>query len=158
MTVLYTKEKEIQRFLAKVKKTETCWLWIGNKMPKGYGLFRRNNRRWLAHRVSYDLFIDRIDPKICVLHKCDNPSCIKPEHLFLGTQGDNIRDCVAKGRFRVGSHRGESNPAAKINGDTAEAINILHKQGWTQAKIVRVIQFIKKSQVYNIVHGKNWRS
>lgn len=86
------------RLLKHVTKTQTCWNWTGCKVGMGYGRIKINKRLYLAHRTSYELHIGPIPDKMCVLHKCDNPACIRPDHLFIGTQKDNSRDMILKGR------------------------------------------------------------
>lgn len=86
------------RFWLKVKQTEGCWLWLGAKNPDGYGVFRIRNRGTSAHRIAYALKVGHIPPEVSVLHSCDNRSCVRPDHLFLGTQLDNINDMMKKGR------------------------------------------------------------
>lgn len=92
-------EKQIKRFWGYVEKTETCWLWIGYKTGRGYGAIEFNYKSYPAHRVSWYLAFGEM-PTVYVLHKCNNPICVNPEHLFLGTQFDNMRDMVQKGRYR----------------------------------------------------------
>ena len=96
------KNKVLQRFEAKFEKTEGCWEWNGAKIINGlpYGLFRKIRKKpmKLAHRCSYEFYIGRIEVGLCVLHRCDNPGCVNPEHLFLGTQEENIKDMIDKGR------------------------------------------------------------
>lgn len=74
-----------------------CWEWGGSKV-KGYGSFSHNSRTIQAHRFIWQLINGPIDDGFNVLHRCDNPACVRPSHLFLGTQGDNVRDCIRKGR------------------------------------------------------------
>lgn len=95
------------RFWSKVQKTDGCWEWTGSRRPKGYGVFAVNGaRRESAHRVAYALFIGPISAGFFVCHRCDNPRCVRPDHLFLGTQADNMRDMHAKGRHRANSSKG----------------------------------------------------
>ena len=78
-----------------------CWLWIARLNNRGYGVIgrgRRGDGTTAAHRVSWELFCGLIPNGMHVLHKCDNPPCVNPQHLFLGTHGDNMRDAVRKGR------------------------------------------------------------
>lgn len=75
-----------------------CWEWSANSYSNGYGQFQLNGKPHLAHRIAYELVNGPIPKGLVVRHKCDNPSCIKPEHLELGTQFDNIRDMVKRGR------------------------------------------------------------
>lgn len=74
-----------------------CWIWTRSGIKQGYGLIRDGNGKKLAHRVAYKLFV--CDPgEVNVLHKCDNPACVNPDHLWLGTQQENALDCVKKKR------------------------------------------------------------
>ena len=75
-----------------------CWNWNKYRNKEGYGRFRVNNKKVLAHRASYLEFNGKIKDDLLVCHRCDNPSCINPEHLFLGTNHDNVHDSINKGR------------------------------------------------------------
>lgn len=94
-----------ERFWSKVEKTRECWLWVGAKISGGYGSFKINRKTAMAHRVSWELANDSIPPNLHVLHRCDNPLCVRPSHLFLGTQKDNVADRVSKNRSSRGSKR-----------------------------------------------------
>lgn len=78
---------------------KNCWNWMAYKNSLGYGRLRVNGVKTLAHRASYVFFTGDIPSGLLVCHRCDNPSCINPEHLFLGTAKDNHRDAVGKGRI-----------------------------------------------------------
>ncbi len=92
------------RFWAMVDKSADCWLWLGGTNESGYGLFQRdhrnpNHRQTTAHRVAYELTHGVcVLPTIVVCHTCDNPPCVRPQHLWLGTQSENLRDAYRKGR------------------------------------------------------------
>jgi len=92
--------KSVQdRFWAKVKKTDNCWEWIGAKNQDGYGNCGLINGIWeRSHRLSWKLHFGDIPEGMLVCHHCDNPSCVRPDHLFLGNHHDNLQDSYNKGR------------------------------------------------------------
>lgn len=87
-----------ERFWSFVEKTDSCWLWTGAKHPKGYGIFHLRGRTPRAHVLSWILHHGPVPRGLCVLHRCDNPPCVNPDHLFLGTPQDNTDDMTRKGR------------------------------------------------------------
>lgn len=104
----------VDRFWSKVERgpegSEECWMWVGATVhPMPYGRIQSAGRYLLAHRVSYEINVGPIPKGLCVLHRCDNPRCVRPDHLFLGTRSDNAADRHAKGRSRGGSNRGAAN-------------------------------------------------
>lgn len=91
-----------QRFFEKIELiTESgCWVWMGAMFSDGYGQMKINRRKELAHRISWRLHSSQIANGLDVLHRCDIPCCVNPDHLFLGTDSDNQRDSYRKGRGR----------------------------------------------------------
>jgi hypothetical protein len=113
------------RFWPKVEKTDGCWLWSGFLNNKGYGsisLGGQGGKIVFAHRFSYELHKGAIPDGLIVMHSCDNPRCVNPDHLSVGTHKDNTRDMLEKGRARGGSMRGEANPRALLNEDQVRYI------------------------------------
>ena len=90
---------ESERFWCKVEKTDSCWNWKAS-LKSGYGGFQYNGHFVRAHRASWHMHNGPIPEGIFICHKCDNPLCVNPEHLFLGTHRDNVLDAVSKGRFK----------------------------------------------------------
>jgi hypothetical protein len=129
-----------------------CYLWLGAPTSNnGYGHFRHNGRSYKAHRYSWIMHRGDIPPGMCVLHKCDTPSCVNIDHLFLGTPADNNRDMAQKGRDRQLS--GEANGMAKLIESDVRAI-------LSDPRSLRVIAEdygLCKSAVSAIKRRKNWR-
>ena len=101
-----------ERIESKVDKIPEagCWIWMGSTQVRGYGELISNNRKYLAHRASYEAFIGPIPKGMYVCHTCDNVYCVNPAHLFLGTQKQNLQDMKSKGRHLYG----EKNTEAKL--------------------------------------------
>lgn len=87
-----------ERFWEKVDKSGECWIWIGARNPSGYGKIKSGDTTKDSHRASWEINYGEIPEGMCVCHVCDNPPCVNPGHLFLGTYGDNMRDMYSKGR------------------------------------------------------------
>jgi hypothetical protein len=106
-------EKEFPRFWSRVKIIKNCWEWTGSRHRQGYGrVGYLGNRAAYTHRVSYQLVNGKIKKGLNVLHRCDNPPCVNPDHLFLGTQSDNAYDMFSKNRGNRA--RGEKNSKARL--------------------------------------------
>lgn len=87
-------------FWSKVDKSKECWEWTGCKDRDGYGQFGYNNRQWKAHRIAYFFSHGSIDDSKLICHHCDNPKCVRPEHLYQGTVKDNSQDMINRGRHK----------------------------------------------------------
>jgi hypothetical protein len=115
-----------ERLMAKVTKDRGgCWLWTGDRNSWGYGRIGEGGRGKrqkliLVHRASYEVHVGPIPKGAHVLHRCDVPACVNPEHLFLGSLSDNVQDCLAKGRHVA--LKGENNPRSKLTRETVAAI------------------------------------
>ena len=117
-----------KRFEAKTEWDGECLVWTAGRHGQGYGQFhtgREGDRKMsYAHRVAYEIYVGPIPKGLLVLHRCDNPPCVRPEHLFVGTEMDNIRDRDAKGRQN--GPRGEAHHSAKLCVREVREIRELH--------------------------------
>jgi len=115
-----------ERFWEKVDKSGDCWMWIASKLPAGYGVFvvKKGDSPRHAHRLAYELSVGPIPDGMQVLHRCDNPSCVRPGHLFVGTQKDNMQDMHGKGRWKYTprNQSGEHNPNAILSDAQVKAL------------------------------------
>jgi len=141
----------LERFWERVEKSEGCWEWKGGKSTRGYGVFGKVQ----AHRFSWELHNGPIPEGLCVCHRCDNHSCIRPDHLFLGTQLDNMRDRKAKGRY-IGL-AGEKNPKAKIKEEQVRQIRAMLDQKVKCPKVAKALG-ISVYIVEGIASGRSWRT
>ena len=141
----------VARFWAKVNKADGCWAWTGARHPHGYGLIKTMSGMSRAHRVSYELSKGEIPTGLMVRHECDNPGCVNPTHLVVGTARDNVRDRVDRGRSA--DRRGERHPLAKLTGSAVKAIKNSALAGKDLAEIFGVSQ----ASVSLIKNNKHWK-
>jgi hypothetical protein len=152
------KPTDKDRFLQKVEKTDTCWLWKGKLSKNGRGRFMmRKNPNMTSHRASYILFKGDIPPGIYVCHTCDNPKCVNPDHLFLGTPKDNTQDALSKGRMK--GPVGELNKGLGRKLCENDVLNIrkLKSEGYPSWKILEEYQ-ISRPLLSLIVRHKLWKN
>lgn len=148
----------LKRFWSKVEKTNGCWLWTSAKSPLGYGRFmlcRGLNvpTSVLAHRMSWVIWNKRVIPKgKRILHRCDNPPCVRWSHLFSGTALQNSRDAVLKNRIATGERCGTS----KLTWIEVEEIRKAHSGGQTKASIARS-KMMSPAQIGDIILGRAWK-
>lgn len=115
-----------------------CWEWMGYLSKFGHGRIGYRDKVYLTHRISYELNKGIIPEEMLVCHTCDNPKCVNPEHLFLGTQKDNLQDAFDKDRlYKIPAMPGENNPMAKITNEEAKKIRSELKQGFTGAYLAK---------------------
>lgn len=156
------------RFSEKVNKNgefcerlgSNCWEWMGAKDKKGYGRFNAevNGRNLsLAHHFSWILVNGDIPIGFQILYHCDNPSCVNPSHLFLGTNSDNVIDKMAKGRWGGGISKGEQNGWSKLTEEEVIGIREEFAQGnISKSELGRKFK-VSKVQISNIVNNKQWK-
>lgn len=140
-----------ESFWERVNKTNSCWIWTG-QAPNGYGRIDRSTGSYSSHRVSWELHFGRVPEGMHVLHKCDNPLCVNPEHLFLGSQVDNNTDKISKSR----QAKGEDFPHAKLTEEKVREIREMTKQGYSQVELAQIHK-IDNSRICAIVNGNSWR-
>jgi hypothetical protein len=148
----------MNRFWNKVKKTDSCWLWQGGQYLNGYGAVRGTDQKQTsAHRLAWQLVNGEIPEGYNVCHTCDNRLCVNPEHLWLGTQSENIQDMYHKGRgnFAGRTQQGEKNNGSKLTEDIVRQIKTLASAGTRQADIMRITG-ATRANVWAIVHNKSW--
>lgn len=153
------------RFDANVQKGDGCWEWSGSLMNSGYGRFNLKKRWQSAHRMAYSATHGPIPEGLLVCHKCDNPRCVRPSHLFLGTCKDNVHDCIRKGRCSSGdSHwlrrtpgvmAGEANPHAMLTESQVIAMLTCLSDGMTRQEVADKFK-VRKEIVSRIDRGKSW--
>lgn len=146
-----------EKFWRRVKKTNTCWEWIGCKDTGGYGQFWNIHLQKLqkASRIIWVIQNGEIPNGLFVLHKCDNRICVNPNHLFLGTAKDNIQDMLKKGR---GDYlKGEKNVSAKLTLKKVKIIRKLYKQSNLSQKDLAKKFNVHYRTIFDIVNGKTWK-
>lgn len=148
------------RFWAKVDKTKDCWEWLGY-LVQGYGKFWIRNKYVLAHRAVYALTYGSVARTDLVCHKCDNPKCVRPSHLFLGTHADNSKDMASKGRGSFQKHPelikyGEQHYNAKLTNAQAVAIREEYQQGGIGCRKLGKRYGVSKTAIQYIVRGKTY--
>ena len=143
------------KFLSRVNISIStgCWEWVAGKCKKGYGTFWANGRTNKAHRFSYTIFNKEIPKGLFVLHKCDNPSCVNPEHLFTGTNQDNMDDMVRKGR----SYRGSKRSSTRLTEDNVKVIRDMIRTTSKTCREIGLIFGVSKSVIKNISSRQTWR-
>ena len=149
-----------ENFFAKISKDgplilkTRCWVWFGSKDSDGYGAFWIANKKWRTHRFSYQFHFSSIPKGQCVCHRCDNPCCVNPSHLFIGTFSDNNRDRMKKGRNR--DQRGERHNMVKLT--ESQVLEIRSRPYYRGITYALAKEFgVKPTTICLIRHGKIWK-
>jgi HNH endonuclease len=147
----------MERFWNKVNKNTLsgCWEWSGSLKCGGYGLFRVKGRLYKAHRFSWILNVGSIPKGKLVCHKCDNPKCVNPAHLFLGTHTDNARDRENKNRRPI--FRGEAHPNSSLSDCQAVAIVEKYKTGRYSCRALAKEYDVASSTIHRLITKQTWR-
>lgn len=156
-------EADIDRFWSKVDRTDglaACWIWTAARQRYGYGRFGVRYQLWETHRFVWTITNGPIPDGMCVCHDCpegDNPSCVNPSHLFLGTNKDNVNDKVAKGRqSKAPKPKGEQSPRSKLTEQQARSIKSRYLAREASGAQLAREYVIHRSTVYAIASGRRW--
>lgn len=146
---------DAERFWTKVRRGDGCWEWTGSRnRPGRYGRVLWRGKRLLAHRVAWTVAGGEVPDGLRVLHRCDNPICVRPEHLFLGTQADNVADMIAKGRAK--NQRGHRNGRAILTDDDVVDIRTLYHIGdLTQVQLGAAFG-VSRPTICDVLSRRHW--
>lgn len=145
-----------------------CWIAKGYKLPHGYIRIYEGKNLVYAHRLSYEKSTGKIPKGMCVCHKCDNPPCYRPSHLFLGTQAENLKDMQKKGRGALGDKngsrkhperlpRGINHVNSKLNPKKVKMIRKLWKSGLYRMKDIGLKFGVNPVTVFHVIHRNVWK-
>lgn len=150
----HRRSKWQSRFWSNVEKSETgCWLWTAGRRDGRYGQFCKHRRGQPAHRVAYEIANGPVPVGMWVLHHCDNPPCVRPDHLFLGKHKDNMKDRHEKGRYAVG----EAHHDAVLTEESVRAIRSEYRTGSTTYLALGKKFGISKSVVGAVIRRDTWK-
>ena len=142
----------VQSFWEKVNKTDGCWLWTGSISSGGYGAMCRKRKSIVASRFSWEIHRGAIPDGLWVLHHCDNPACVRPDHLFLGNVRDNVNDCKKKMRHAHGEKMG----AAKLTESQVVSIRSDYARN-ISCKSLSQKYGVSTGTIHAILSGRTWR-
>lgn len=145
----------LERYWPRVDKGPDCWLWIGGLDKDGYGQIGEggwHSKKLKTHRLAWELAFGTIPDGLSVLHRCDNRACVNPDHLFLGTQADNMHDMKRKGR----ASKGERHPSTRLTADDVRGIRERRRNTTETLVAIGNRYGVKLETVYSIVHGRVW--
>ena len=152
-------EQQVERFFYYVSRRgdDECWLWEGTRDKHGYGIYSVNSILYKAHRAMYYFYYGEFDTSLMCCHSCDNPSCVNPHHLWLGTQRENSLDRHRKGRTRTGHLFGEDNPSAKLtSNDVLWIRENYNPKVWSTRKLAKKFK-VSQTKIRQILNREAWK-
>lgn len=150
----------VRRFWSRVMKSDECWEWIGATNDAGYGQMNVSGKCLYAHRMSYEIHRGSIVAGLCVLHRCDNPPCVNPAHLSLGTKRDNTQDMLAKGRHGAMVKpecvlRGSRHGLAKLN--EQKVVEIRRLGGLVSQRKLAASYGVSQGTIRDVLNRSLWK-
>ena len=158
----------LKRFWNKVQKTDACWLWTASIGSHGYGQLNIEGKPETAHRLSWLIHNGNIPSGLFICHTCDNRRCVNPDHLFLGTQSDNMRDALSKGKSCLAQpnvmvahpekrHWGSKNPRSKLTEEQVKEMRSMYTPGQITMAQIAEKYGVTRHAVGNIVKRRLWK-
>ena len=147
---------DLKSFLTRVRKTKDCWEWIGSKRPLGYGVIHTGGKFISAHRLSWKLYFGEIPKGMYICHHCDNRACIRPDHLFLGTQKDNVYDAIKKHRMNPVGKKGHKSWNRNFTPEEAKKIREEYKTSGLGYKKLGKKYGVANTVIRNVIKELNW--
>lgn len=148
-------DKYLKRFWSRVLKSDNCWTWIGCFGSNGYGSFWMSGNPHKTHRLSYQIHFGSIPLGLCICHRCDNPACVNPSHLFIGTSAENISDMDKKRRRKPA--KGEQIHLAKLSESDVLKIRSMHSTGNFSYRKLSGIFGVDYTNIACIIRRKTWK-
>lgn len=153
---VYKSKPIMERFWSKVKKLDgedACWVWTKCHNGVGYGMIGANGKEFLAHRLSFEEEYGKIPDGYFICHKCDNPACVRPTHLFAGTHSENMADMKKKGRGNIG----ELNARSKLTKEKVLKIRAEYALGNITYKKLAQKFGVTLEAIYAVIKRRNWK-
>jgi len=157
----YSEDEAVNRIKSNIEKVEEtgCWEWQGAKTSRGYGSISVNGEVRYTHRLMQEEFNKPLtEEKPCTCHKCDNPSCVNPDHLFRGSHRDNMDDAAEKGRMNGPNYEGDDHHQAKLNSAQVQSLREDYASGEYTQKELADKYGVARTQIGHIVRGEQWQS
>jgi hypothetical protein len=174
-------KQKLLRYIKKLYGEDSCWEWQGCRHHTGYGVIQYKNKQHRTHRLMYQLFVEEVPNGLLVCHKCDNPPCCNPRHLFVGSYRDNLMDAFKKGRIKTGDEsssrihrdsfpsgdkhwmrlypekvpRGDKSPRAKLSSSNVLELRRLRSEGVKITDLARKFG-VSDTHVKYIIYRKSW--